>query len=207
MGVTAQQLLRENQRRISGHRSNSKSVRKYRIANDLTKNYVVLFLETTGLRPGADQIIQIGAIKYENDQVVATYRTLINPGRYIPIEVTRQTKITNFLVEDAPYIEDKIEELLLFIDGLPIVMHNARIYMNFLYATEQIKAINVPYLTVIDTTRLARKTLPVLSPEKLAELTTYLQFQNEEQDILQNCNMVNNIYQLCANQLCRATSH
>lgn len=206
MVTTAEQLLKENQRKIRGHRSSPTSVRRYRIANDLTKNYIVLFLETTGLRTGADQIIQIGAIKYENNKEIGTYRTLINPGRYIPIEVTRHTKITNFLVEDAAFIEDKIGELLLFIDGLPIVMHNAQIYMNFLYATEQVEGVKVPTLTVTDTITLARKTLPILSSKKLAKLATYLQLENEEQDILQSCCTVNEIYQLCATQLHRATS-
>lgn len=207
MVLTAEQLLNENQRRLRGVRNCSTSVRKYRMTKDLSANYIVLKLDTTGLRPGADAIIQIGAVKYENFQEVGTYRTLINPKRYIPIEVTRRLKITNFLVEDAPVIEDVIEELLLFMDGLPVVMHNAQVYMNFLYATEQIEGVNIPSLSVIDTARLARKTLPIISPQGLEELTAYLQLENEEKDILQSCMTVNAIYQLCAKQLGGTTNY
>lgn len=199
--LTAEQLLDENQRRLRGVRNCSTSARRYKMAKELTGNYIVLSMETTGMRPGADRIIQIGAIKYDNFQEVGTYRTLINPKRYIPIEVTRRSKITNFLVEDAPVIEDIIETFLSFMDGLPVVMHNAQVYMNFLYATEQVEGVKIPDLSVVDTARLARKTLPIISPQGLEELTAYLQLENEEKDILQSCLTVNDIYQLCAKQL------
>ena len=201
MVMTAEQLLKENQRRIRGVRSNQTKVRKYNMARELSGDYIVLNFETTGLRPGADRIIQIGAIKYHQYKEIETYRSLINPRRHIPIEVTRRTKITHFLVEDAPFIEDEIGNLLTFIGDLPVVTHNPSIHMNFLYAIEQIENIQLPALSVIDTARLARKTLSFISNEKLDELTAYLQSECEWQDVICNCNTINNIYQFCTKQL------
>lgn len=201
MVMTAEQLLKENQRRIRGVRNISTNIRKYNMARELSENYIVLNFETTGLRPGADKIIQIGAIKYHQYKETETYRSLINPRRHIPIEVTRRTKITHFLVEDAPFIEDEIENLLSFIGELPVVTHNPSIHMNFLYAIEQTENIHLPSLNVIDTARLARKTLSIISNEKLEELTTYLLRECERKDVIYSCNTINNIYQFCTKEL------
>lgn len=199
--MNAEQLLRENQRRIRGVRSTSTNVRKYKMMKEFPANYIVLNFETTGLRPGADRIIQIGAIKYKNNKEIETYRTFINPQRHIPIEVTRRTKITSFLVEEAPCIEEEIGRMLAFIDGLPIVTHNASIHMNFLYAAEQSGRVQIPSLNVVDTARLARKSISILSAKKLDELTTYLQLEFERENMMCNCNTINNIYQFCVKQL------
>lgn len=199
--MTAEQLLKENQRRIRGVRNISTNIRKYNMARKLSEDYIVLNFETTGLRPGADQIIQIGAIKYRQYKEIETYRSLINPRRHIPIEVTRRTKISPFLVEDAPFIEDEIDNLLSFIGELPVVTHNPSIHMNFLYAIEQTENIQLPSFNVIDTARLARKTLSIISNEKLEELTTYLLRECERKDVIYSCNTINNIYQFCTKEL------
>ncbi len=199
--MTAEQLLNMNQRRMRRVRNTIQGVRKYEITKELPDDYIVLDLNATGFRPGADRIIQIGMVKYKNGKQVDTFQTLINPRRFIPIEVTRTTKITNFLVEDAPFIEDQIEDFLSFIDYLPIVTHNASLHMKFLYALEHIVEIELPVLTVVDTARLARKALSTISQENLDELTMYLHRAHDPEDIMNHCATVNHIYHLCARVL------
>lgn len=193
MVFTAEQLLKENRRRTRSVRSTSMGIRKYKMARQIPEDYIVLDFETTGPRPGADRIIQIGAIKYINNEKTEVYYTLINPRRYIPHDVTKRTTITNYLVEDAPFIEDKINELIDFIEGLPIVTHNASLHMNFLYAIEHMEGVEIPAFKVIDTARLARKSLSGFTHQKLEQLTTYLQLEYEAQDTISNCEAIHNL--------------
>ncbi|AOV08805.1 exonuclease domain-containing protein [Sporosarcina ureilytica] len=197
MALTAEQLLKESQRRTRSVRSTSAGIRKYKMARQIPEDYIVLDFETTGPRPGADRIIQIGAIKYINNKKTEVYHTLINPRRYIPTDVTKRTNLTNYLVEDAPLVEDKIVELIDFIEGLPVVTHNASLHMNFLYAIEYLEGVEIPAYKVIDTARLARKSLSGFTHQKLEKLTEYLQQEYEAQDMISNCEAIHKIYQLC----------
>ena len=61
--------------------------------------YVALDLETTGLEPARDRIIEIGAIKVRNKEVVEEYGTLINPQMEIPRRITELTGISNKMVQ------------------------------------------------------------------------------------------------------------
>lgn len=201
MVVTAEQLLKENQRRIRGIRNTSLTTRKYHTAREFPADYIVLNFETTGLRPGADRIIQIGAIKCIGYEKVEEYRSLINPRRHIPLEVTRRTKITGFLVEDAPLIKDEIENLLAFIGDLPVITHNPSIHMNFFYTIEQLENIQLPRLTVIDTAKLARRALSIVSSEKIEELATYLKAESIGEDVICRCKSIHNMYHFCAKEL------
>ena len=58
--------------------------KKYKSSSKFVEDYIVLDFETTGLRAGADKIIQIGAIKYVNHEVKDMFNTFINPFRHIP---------------------------------------------------------------------------------------------------------------------------
>lgn len=199
--MTAEQLLNIQQQRMRGVRNTLQGIRKYTITKEFPRDYVVFDLCTTGLRPGADGIIQIGAIKYKDDQQVETFQTLINPRRYIPMEVTKQTDITNQLVEEAPFIEDEIDAFLAFINGLPLVTYNASLHMKFLYALEHTESIQLPPFTIVDVARIARKALSTISDQNLVSLTTYLQFVHTPEDVLSTCKSVNHIYQLSAQAL------
>lgn len=199
--ITAEQLLNISQRQVRGVRNTLQGMRKYTIVKEFPESYVVLDLDTTGLRPGADRIIQIGAIKYKNNEQVEVFRTLINPKRFIPIEATRRTKITNFLVEDAPVIEHKVKELFAFIGEFPVVTYNATLHMKFLYAIEQLNDIQLPPLPIIDTTRLAQKALATISYDNLQELTDCLQQIHDKEDIMLSCTANHNVYRLCSRAL------
>ena len=65
-----------------------------------------------------DRIIEIGAVKVENGQIVDTFSTFVNPKRPIPFEITNLTSITDEMVMDAPTIEVVLPQFLEFVgDG------------------------------------------------------------------------------------------
>jgi len=171
--------------------------KKYKSSSMIVEDYIVLDFETTGLRAGADKIIQIGAIKYGNHEVKDMFNTIINPFRHIPDTVARLTGISNEMVKSAPSIEQKIVELLEFIGDLPIIAHNASFDMGFLYALDDIGGISIPEYTVIDTVKLARKKITETSNHKLATLTEFLQLEHDAHDAIGDCLATAAIYQYC----------
>lgn len=95
--------------------------------------YIVLDLETTGLDPTYDEIIEVAALKYVHDELVDTFVTLVNPDNRIDAYITKLTGISNDMVQDAPKIRTVLPELKIFLGDLPIVAHNANFDINFLY--------------------------------------------------------------------------
>ncbi|KAA0955620.1 3'-5' exonuclease [Sporosarcina sp. ANT_H38] len=172
--------------------------KKYKTSSKLMDDYIVLDFETTGLRAGADKIIQIGAIKYVNHEVKDMFNTFIKPFRHIPETITRLTGISNEVVEGAPSIEQKIEDLLEFIGDLPIIAHNASFDMGFLYALDNIEGIKIPEYIVIDTVKLARKKITETPNHKLTTLTKFLQLEHDAHDAIGDCLATAAIYQYCA---------
>lgn len=78
-------------------------------------NYCVLDLETTGLSPNYDSIIEIGIIKVKENKIVDKYNSLINPGFLINEYITSITGITNEMLKGKPKIIDLKKEVLNFI--------------------------------------------------------------------------------------------
>ena len=69
---------------------------------------VAIDIETTGLDPVRDSIIEIGAVRFKGNRVEAEWETLINPRRTIPVEITQLTGITNEMVRLAPLLQDRL---------------------------------------------------------------------------------------------------
>jgi len=81
-------------------------------------------VETTGLDPETAQIIEVGAARCKDDEVIERFQTLINPGEYIPETITMLTGISNEDVENAPGIDAILPTLRAFIGDRPIVGHS-----------------------------------------------------------------------------------
>ena len=84
------------------------------------KSIVSLDIETTGLDPKNDAIIEIGAVKFNDRRVEDEWNTFIHPGRRIPPFITRLTGITDQMVLQAPPINDVLAELNDFIQDLTV---------------------------------------------------------------------------------------
>ena len=90
----------------------------------LPATYVAFDLETTGLDPQSDAIIEIGAVKFTREGVLDRFDTLVNPHRPIPERVQQLTGIRHEDVRDAPPLEAVAADLERFIEGCPLVGSN-----------------------------------------------------------------------------------
>ena len=77
--------------------------------------YVLFDIETTGLSPVYDEIIELSAVKVKDGNIIDTFDTLIRPDRKIPRSATAVNGITNDMVKDAPTLEQKMPDFLEFI--------------------------------------------------------------------------------------------
>lgn len=89
----------------------------------LPSSYIVLDTETTGFSHLYDDIIQIGAIKVSNGEVVDTFNTYCKP--YKKINNTEIHGITNEMVKDYKHSKEYMQSLLSFMEDLPVFIYNA----------------------------------------------------------------------------------
>lgn len=129
---------------------------------------VCLDIETTGLDPQKDAIIEIGAVRFNEKRIEAEWTTLVNPGRPIPANITALTHITNEMVRNAPRIGEVTGELASFAGDLPVLGHNVGFDLGFL-RRQNILTIN----DVVDTYELAATLLPTVSRYNLEFLRKY----------------------------------
>jgi DNA polymerase III subunit epsilon len=119
--------------------------------------FVVLDLETTGLKATDDRITEIGAVKVRGGEVLGELRTFVHPGCAIPPSITAVTGITDAMVRDAPTLVSVLPSVLRFLDGAVFVAHNAAFDLGFLRAAAARIDLPPPDPVVVDTARLARR--------------------------------------------------
>lgn len=119
--------------------------------------YVVFDVETTGFNAGGgDQIIEIGAVKIKNGEILDVYSKLIDPKRPIPAKITEITKITDEMVAGCQSEEEVIKEFIEWVSDAPLVAHNAKFDISFLERAYNIYNLGTLKNTVIDTLELSR---------------------------------------------------
>ena len=124
--------------------------------------FVVVDLETTGGRPGAEEITEIGAVKSVGGEVVGEFATLVNPNQPIPPSITVLTGITTAMVMDAPRIARILPAFFEFVGNAPdtvLVAHNARFDIGHLKAAAAALDLPFPSVMSLDTVALARRTI------------------------------------------------
>lgn len=102
--------------------------------DNLVSDYVLVDIETTGLSPQKDDIIEIGAIKVKDNKIVDTYTSLINIGRNVPSYITNLTGITtDMLKSEGKETTEVLKEFVDFAGENIIVGHNVNFDINFIY--------------------------------------------------------------------------
>ena len=137
--------------------------------------WVALDLETTGLSPESDEIIEIGAVRFQGDEVLDTYQSFVNPGRRLGDFVRRYTGITQAQVDAAPRLSGVAPELLAFVGGSPVVGHNLAFDLRFLQQGQV--ALNTPRC---DTWDMAYVTWPRRRDYSLGGLANWLKVPHEK---------------------------
>lgn len=95
-------------------------------------SFVAFDLETTGLSYSEDAIIEIGAVKVVDGEIVDRFHCLVNPDRHIPSEVSAVNHITDDMVSSAPFLYEILPDFLFFVGSNVLVAHNARFDSGFL---------------------------------------------------------------------------
>jgi len=135
--------------------------------------YVAFDLETTGLDPERDRVIEVGAVAFTLDAVVDTVQRLANPGRPIPAAVLRLTGIDPRLVADAPPPETAMRALTAFMEGRQPVGHGAKLDVDFLAVAGMWPA----GMEVLDTLEIARILMPDAPSHSLSALAAEMGLQ------------------------------
>ncbi|WP_035102035.1 ATP-dependent DNA helicase DinG [Aneurinibacillus terranovensis] len=142
--------------------------------------FVVVDFETTGNKAkDGDKIIQIGAVRVENGEIVDRLATFVNPGVDIPPFIEKLTGITNTMVEGAPGIEDVLPDLLRLLDGASFVAHNVFFDLSFLQNALLDAGYNAFTGPLLDTVELSRLLLPSQEGYRLTDLSMGLDIDHD----------------------------
>lgn len=128
--------------------------------------YVSLDIETTGLNSLYDSIIEVGAIKVKNGEIIDTFSTLINPLREIPYNITKITGLYTEDVIDAKTFDQIADDLLNFIGDYVILGQNIKFDLSFLFVNFHLLNIELKN-DYVDLLRISRQNSPELSSHKL----------------------------------------
>jgi DNA polymerase-3 subunit epsilon len=100
--------------------------------NLLEAPLAIVDLETTGTRPAADRITEIGVLEIDRFRVASEWSTLVNPGIAVPSEIQALTGITHQMLAAAPTFAQLADELHERLAGRVFIAHNARFDYGFL---------------------------------------------------------------------------
>ncbi|HZI06001.1 MAG TPA: exonuclease domain-containing protein, partial [Archangium sp.] len=128
----------------------------------LFTRHVFLDLETTGLDPRADEVIELGALFIENGRVVDRYVHFFAASRPLPLTIRRLTGIDDAMLAGQPRLTEKVPELRQKLAGWTVVAHNASFEKGFL--PDLLGPIRAP---VLDSCELMHYLHPELSSHSL----------------------------------------
>lgn len=135
--------------------------------------YAIVDIETTGLSPVHDRIIEIAILLYEGGQVVESYSTLLNPEMRLPPGITRISGITNEMLQDAPKFYQIARRIVELTENRILVAHNAR--FDYAFLRQAFRALGYHFhRRLLCTLRLSRKLLPGLPTYTLPCLCGHL---------------------------------
>lgn len=134
--------------------------------------YVVVDLETTGLQPARDRILEIGAWKVIDGKITEKFWEYVNPQLEISERIQELTGISNEMVKDARTISEVFPEFAAFCEGYDLLGHN--ILFDYSFLKQQAVNRKIPFeKSGIDTLKIARVLLPELESRSLGALCEY----------------------------------
>ncbi|HKW59505.1 MAG TPA: exonuclease domain-containing protein, partial [Candidatus Dormibacteraeota bacterium] len=134
--------------------------------------YVALDLETTGLDPARDRVIEIGAVAFTAEEITSALERLVDPGRAVPDTILRLTGIKPEELRGAASPDVALRELSEFIRGRQPVGHGARLDLEFLEAA----GLWDREVQILDTLDIARILLPAAASHSLPLLASEMGF-------------------------------
>ena len=143
------------------------------MGQNFNDTFVVFDLETTGFSAEVDRIIEIGAVKIKNGEIVDNFSKFVNPKIPIPFRIEKLTGINDSMVMEAEPIEKILPEFLEFCGDAVMVAHNAGFDTSFIINNAE--RLGIKYdPTIMDTVLLAQFVIPNLHNYKLDTLCKHL---------------------------------
>ena len=143
--------------------------------------YIAVDIETTGLSPIKDKIIEIGAVKYENGTAIASFSSLVHAQIIsLPERIIELTGITDEMLQDAPTEREVMTQFLEFAtEDFPLLGHNIPFDYSFLKVASL--SMGIPFeRNGIDTLKLARVCCPEMSSKTLSAMCEKYDIHNEQ---------------------------
>ncbi len=139
-------------------------------------SFTIIDIETTGLSPKHDQIIELSALKVSDNVIIDSFSSLVKPtpdsnGLYVDDFITSLTGITNEMLADAPDITPTLQKYLEFLGNDILIGHNVNFDINFIYDYSEKLFANPLSNNFVDTMRISRRLHPEWATHALSMLS------------------------------------
>lgn len=174
-----------------------------KLLNEYIEDYVVFDLETTGVSPYNDEVIEISAVKARKGKVVEEFSELVNPQRTIPFAASRVNNITDDMVSDAPFFDEVLRHFLKFVGEDVLVGHNIQSFdMKFIYRDCERYFHQLITNNYVDTFILAKRCFPEWRHRRLGDLADYYGISTQgAHRALADCRMNQRVFELLGKEM------
>ena len=174
-----------------------------KLLNEYIEDYVVFDLETTGVSPYNDEVIEISAVKARKGKVVEEFSELVNPKRTIPFAASRVNNITDDMVSDALFFDEVLRNFLKFVGEDVLVGHNIQSFdMKFIYRDCERYFHQLITNDYVDTLILAKRCFPEWRHRRLGDLADYYGISTQgAHRALADCRMNQRVFELLGKEM------
>lgn len=147
----------------------------FHVSRTMARTYIAFDLEATGMQPERDEVIEIGAVKFRDGQIVDRWESFVRPQQAIPYKVQQLTGIKPSDVARAPQIGQVAPAFVRFVGDSPVIGQSVELDLAML-ARHGINLKNVPW----DTFELATLLVPEAAVYNLRAIAVKLGIDPEE---------------------------
>lgn len=145
----------------------------------MVRSYIALDLETTGLNPKLDKIIEIGAVRVIEGEEMAQFQTMVQPRCLLSGYTSELTGIRQEDVEGAPDVEEAVVSFLEFSQDLPLIGHNILFDYSFLKRAAVNQKLEFER-SGVDTLKLCRRFMPPEGKKSLEAACAFFGIEREQ---------------------------
>jgi DNA polymerase-3 subunit epsilon len=165
-------------------------------------SFVAFDLETTGLSPQLDRIVEIGAVKFVDGKETARWGQLINPEMAMPPGAAAVNGITDDMLKGQPTVRESLPEFLKFIGNAVLVAHNAAFDLGFVRSAMGRLGLGMLANDFVDTRVMAQRAFPGRPNYKLQSLAVDLGIEAlEAHRAVDDARVCLGVFQACLKEL------